>query len=87
MKRELLVEIWLTSANGNRREAKNQKRVLSGTQKGQAHTRVRRTHERPGVARRPRLTIDQHYVRSESNNSENQGKQTKKLLKLRKYIN
>ena len=39
---------------------------LSGIQKGQPHLRARRTHERPGVARRPRLTIDQQYVRLES---------------------
>ena len=40
---------------------------LSGTQKGETHMIVRRTHERSGVARRPMLTIDQQYVRSESN--------------------
>ena len=44
---------------------------LSGTQKGGTYMRVRRTHERPGVARQTRLTIDQKYVRSESKNDEN----------------
>ena len=74
MKREILVEIWQKSANGNHKEATNQRRVFEwGT--GQTHVRVSRTqHERPSVARRPRSTIDQHYVRSESKNNENQGK-------------
>ena len=40
------------------------------------------THERPGVARWPRLTIKQQYVRSESKNNENK-KIDKKQLKLR----
>ena len=44
----------------------NKNGYLSGTQKGETHMRLRRTHERPGVARRPRLTIDQQYVRLES---------------------
>ena len=68
------INLKLTLHNGDRKEAKNQKGYLSGTQKGQTHVRVRRTHELPGVARRPRLTIDQQYVRSESKNNGNQGK-------------
>ena len=34
MKREILVEIWLKLANGNRREAENQKRVFEWYPKG-----------------------------------------------------
>ena len=48
--------------------APKKENYLSGTQKGQTHVRVRRAHERPGAARRPRLTIDQQYARSESKN-------------------
>ena len=55
--------------------AKNE--YLRVTQKEQTHMRVRRIHDRPGVVRRPRLTIDQQYVRSESKNNKNQGKQIK----------
>ena len=35
MKREILVEIWLKSANGDRNEAKNQKRVFEWYPKGE----------------------------------------------------
>ena len=42
--------------------------------KGRTCMRVRRTHERPGVAIRPRLTIDQKYVTSESEDNENERK-------------
>ena len=55
---------------------------MSDAQKGQICMRVRRTHERPGVARWPRLTIGQQYVRSESKNNGNK-KIDKKQLKLR----
>ena len=45
-----VVEIWLKLADGDRKEAKNQKRVFEWHSKG-AH-----------IHRRPRLTIDQQYV-------------------------
>ena len=66
MKREILVEIWLKSANGDRKEARNQKRVFEWYPKGGKTHESQETHERLGVARRPRLTIDHQYVRSES---------------------
>ena len=34
MKREMLVEIWLKSANGDHKKAKNQKRVFEWYPKG-----------------------------------------------------
>ena len=55
---------------------------MSDAQKGQTCMRARRTHERPGVARRTRLTIDQQHVRSESKNNENKKNIDKKQLKL-----
>ena len=68
MNREVLVEIWLKSADGDRKKVKNQKRVhiRMVPKRGPTCMRVRRTHERPGVTMRPRLTVDQQYVRSES---------------------
>ena len=47
---------------------------LSGIEKGGTHMRVKRTHEWPGVTRRPRLAVDQQYVRSECKNNENRRK-------------
>ena len=35
MKHEILVEIWLKLANGDRKEAKNQKRVFEWYPKGE----------------------------------------------------
>ena len=59
MKREILVEIWLKLADGDRKEVKNQKRVFEWYPTGgQTCMRVGRTHQRPGVARRPRLTVE-----------------------------
>ena len=75
MKREILVEIWLKSADGNHKEVKDQKWVFEwGAQKGQTCMRAERTHMWPGVTKRPRLTVDQQYVRSESKINENQRK-------------
>ena len=72
MKREILVETWLKTADGDRKKVKNG--YLSGAQQGQTCIRVRGTHERPGIARPPRLIVDQQYVRPESKNHENQRK-------------
>ena len=66
MKREILVEIGLRRLMATTKGLKPKNRYMSDAQKGQTCMRARRTHERPGVARRPRLTIDQQYVRSES---------------------
>ena len=51
MKREILVEVWLKSADGDHKEVKNQKWVFEWYPNG-------RTHGCTGIARPPRLTVD-----------------------------
>ena len=63
MKREILVEIWLKSADGKRKEVKNQKRVFEWHPKGANMHESWENSWADGCRQAAKVAVGQQYVR------------------------